>query len=349
MKGIVEIYKTSDDKQELLYSDSNMSLDNFGKTIADIMTTPPSLSGITGASYVLDTSNYTVQAISFGKASNSFRKNAHTFVGSILNTSSVFIATQLFALARETAAGVSSYTPTVDLPSFPNPADQTLEVDTSTLADPIINLSSVGEVLVSGVGHNLNMIPYRTSGAAVSGSYFFVGCYPEGSGTGGSNFLIVSSYDDVSATGDPAAYCQSGVYNSVFNQASSMDTSGFVRAYHVSAETDPISGVIVSSISDFSSTGEVAYKVLVGSGDLGFSNMYGGITNMGLWTVDLKKALAKGATPPYLFAPVNNPFEYRLLAKKVFSQNLTRILDNGANAGSLNYKDLIVVWRISFL
>ena len=75
MRGEVEIWRND----ELLLKEPNMLVDGAGELLADIMTVSPSLSSIedTGASSILDASNYRVQAISFGTGADAFRSNAH--------------------------------------------------------------------------------------------------------------------------------------------------------------------------------------------------------------------------------------------------------------------------------
>ena len=117
----------------------------------------------------------------------------------------------------------------------------------------------------------------------------------------------------------------------------------------------------VSSMSDFSSTGEVQYKITVGSGDVGYSNLYGGIYTMGLWGIDNKASLAEGNTPPYTFSPLNNSRKYKLFAKKSLLDNLCKIQDYPADPnadnpgdgsemapGALAYQDLTIIWKLRF-
>ena len=65
MRGEVEIW----DGDKLLHKESNLLVNGAGELLADIMTVSPSLSGIAdhATSSILDSSNYTIQAISFGK------------------------------------------------------------------------------------------------------------------------------------------------------------------------------------------------------------------------------------------------------------------------------------------
>ena len=75
MRGEVEIW----DGDKLLHKESNLLVNGAGELLADIMTVSPSLSGITdhATSSILDSSNYTIQAISFGKDASAYQYNAH--------------------------------------------------------------------------------------------------------------------------------------------------------------------------------------------------------------------------------------------------------------------------------
>ena len=73
MKGEVEIW----DGDKLIHKESNLLVNGAGEAIADMLTVSPSLSGIPSASALLDTSNYTIQAISFGKDASAYQFNAH--------------------------------------------------------------------------------------------------------------------------------------------------------------------------------------------------------------------------------------------------------------------------------
>jgi len=115
------------------------------------------------------------------------------------------------------------------------------------------------------------------------------------------------------------------------------------------AEQNGTGGLHVSGGIDATNSGTVEYSMIVGSGDVGYSNLYGGIYNMGLWTIDMDESIKAGNTPPYSFGPLNNPRKYKLFATKHLTKNLGYIEDNGTNAGSLNYSDLTIKWRLHFL
>lgn len=121
----------------------------------------------------------------------------------------------------------------------------------------------------------------------------------------------------------------------------------------LTSENQGLGGLHVSGGVDATNSGTVEYSITVGSGDVGYSNLYGGIYNMGLWTIDMDKTLKAGNTPPYSFGPLNNPRKYKLFSTKHLTQNLGYIKDNitetSEDAGALNYSDLTIKWRLHFL
>ena len=75
MRGEVEVWSGDD----LILKEANMLTDGAGELLADIMTVSPSLATIAdpATQAILDASNYTIQAISFGTGPDAFRSNAH--------------------------------------------------------------------------------------------------------------------------------------------------------------------------------------------------------------------------------------------------------------------------------
>ena len=190
---------------------------------------------------------------------------------------------------------------------------------------------------------------------------YYLGCYPEGSSTGGSTFALVSSLDNSAAylglaDASSSPYYVHGTYNSIVNAASSMDVSGFVNMVMSGspgtttgyAMSSTASGLCVSGGADSTNSGIVEYSMLLGSGDVGYSNLYGGIYNMGLWTIDTEASRLAGNSPPYSFGPLDNPRKYKLFATKHLTKNLGYIEDSNTNPGCFNYSDLTIKWRIHF-
>ena len=78
MRGIVEVFKIVDGGlEELLYKEENLVVNQAGQTIVDMLTTPSSTLGIAPA--IMDTSNWVIQAMSFGKDVSAYKVNAHAY------------------------------------------------------------------------------------------------------------------------------------------------------------------------------------------------------------------------------------------------------------------------------
>jgi len=447
MWGEVEIYKG----KTLLYKESNMLVDGAGELLADIMTVSPSLSAIAVAnsdvatSAMLDTSNYTIQAISFGTSRQALQGNAHYMDTStnpitgnqdpaykwraMWNASTSSTRTALTrsgpaALVYMPEAGlvpnikglenVSSYTPEVGMPTYPDPTLSFLEVDGSVSASmPIMIASSfdpgnfgytwapsAAEPLSSvcpGTGQLMNCMPSAIASGVFRHTIFsgaigigtnipfgvssnagiiagsLIGAFPDGSSVPvvdknnaihGSKAYFFSSLDYANL----AAAVYEAHYSGVFNEASSMDASGFVTMVmsgtprtatapgggYVYEMSSTLSGLCISGSNNVSSDGVVEYSLTIGSGDLGMANCYGGIYHLGLWSIDMNKSLRAGNSPPFSFDRLDNPRKYRLFARKGLSKNLCFINDypggsRHAGQGWDNYTDLIIKWRLHFL
>jgi hypothetical protein len=376
MIGKIEIYSNYDNpNRELIYEGNNTIVDGAGEIFADIMCAHTSLSGISDLSSILDTSNYTIQAISFGKDAAGYQRHAHevsTRKGYGAYNPAAGNGIQPRTVLIQPDITVSSYEPSSFgkfLPSFVTPRQTQLELNTltsGTFTNPSQTSNFDLSLIASGItniGHNLNTLAYASDlkdddSISESGLAGLFGCYPAGSGTGGTSAVVVSSEEGVrvgAAGWSDVIY--SGTYNGLFNQVSSMDTSGFVN-FVGSSTVDPqlaagFSGLTVSanltagSPNHLSSTGELAYKVVIGSGDLGLCNLYGGIYNLGLWSMDLCKAL-KNNNPPFAFHPITNEKRYKLFSKKSLLDNICRTKDS-ATAGAFNYEDLTLIWRLFFV
>ena len=388
-----------------------------------MLTTTPSLSGITSASSILDTSNYTIQAMTFGKDREGYKHHAHTdtwsgidysfstgasgtsgasikyqFSGAMVFVSANAIDSIMLVSAGTGGIAASSYFPSGAryniLPSPPTPLDKKLELDSKTIfsdisltsnnvySDPmrtdIADLVASSFARFENVGHNTNVLldevaagfaPYTTlsgtSGKLLQAQGLLQGAFPRGiqhGGTSGAILTDVSQLDTGVGSTNKAVSAVSGNFVGNFNWVSSMDLSGYLgqvynpygvvgSGFTVADHADiQYSGIVVSANSDFSSTGEVVYQTVIGAGDLGFTNLYGGIYNIGLWALDIKESLKSGV-PPYTWNPVSNTRKYKLFSKKSFTKSITHIQDKmpfGVNPGISNYADLTLIWRLYF-
>jgi hypothetical protein len=366
MRGEFEVW----DSDKLVYKDHNMLCDGAGKTLADIMTVSPSFSGIEdhATSSILDASNYTIQAISFGKGSDSFRTNAHIYdadelaylVETLFATS--FGATGIWALATSSTlsfwpgnSGQDCYAAQPVAAATAGSPDMTvLENDTSIS-------STVGGIEVSSVfpgnGQLTNFLPSAIMSSMMEDTVFsatvsgyvaasLLGCFSDGSS--------VHVDDRSRSLWPPGGVRKSLPSTGFFNEVSSMDVSGFVNMVMSSVPnpgydmSSPASGLTLSANSDFSSNGIVEYSVGLGPGDSGQANVYGGIYSLGLWTIDVQQSLINGNTPPFGFSVLNNPRKYRLFARKDLSKSLTNQDWSSANPDQ-NWPELTIKWRLHFL
>ena len=351
MKGEVEVWGGG----KLLLKQSNMITDGAGKLLADIMTVSPSLRTIedVATSSILDASNYTIQAISFGTGSDAFRSNGHVWNG---QKNSIWSASAFPEIGLGQKGNVALLTSnrfdgditTVDqpsdpgLPSSPNPTRSDLEENTNVNANIAgVDVSSV----FPGNGQLVNFFPSAIASSMTEDTVYsgtvntgkistILGAFPEGSSVSTYYKNRVIYFEETSSG------LSVETEGSYFNEASSMDVSGFVN---VVSGLDSREVVTVSSDADFSSNGVVEYAVTLSKSDVLFAHAYGGIYHLGLWAIDMNASLLNGNTPPFPFSVLNNPRKYRLFCRKGTSVDLTKI-DNVTL-----YEDLKIKWRLRFL
>lgn len=369
MKGIVEIYRG----EKLIHKEDNLIVDGASETLADILTISPTLADIPSASSILDASNYTIQAISFGKGEEAFGRNGHYFTEdkkAYLESLGIeCVITSSGPVLNGSNLPTSGYLPDDDLPSHPDPLDTMLEKDVKFSSDASSlnnycklkgqNLNALnqdnGDVLTNG-----QLVGILGGVGAASGFIYasMVGCYPASEADGGTLFYMFSSVDG-SASQDPSDLIFSATLNGGFNSASSMDQDGFVQMIMSSVPngsyslSSSFSGLTISANSDFSTNGEVMYEVMIASGDARCANLYGGITRMGLWTLDPKTSVAEGNNPPYARGPLNTTRNYRLFSSKTLNTDITASFPGNESpalgAATVAEEDTKVIWRLKFL
>jgi len=276
------------------------------------------------------------------------------------------------------------------LPKYPDPMDTSLELSTATMYEVATeNWGGTGTTAATSgglqMGQNLNMM----CGASghLRPSDVFMGCYapnygmeyffvnaawknPDGAFTGASSSEIGARIQG--DNGGSAKYVGSGHFNSV----SSMDNRGFLigRTRQEMLQSNDhqnvmvVSGACASSLkrvdpahtlasSIMIKSPAVAHTFTVSAPDAAFTNFYGGIHHLGLWTFDIEKNSGKGVLPPYnivLDGFGNSNKEYKLFAKKMFVRNLVENSDYESGdpavdyAGHLNHNDLYIRWKVSF-
>lgn len=165
IRGFVQVIQAAGTPdEEILFSENNMIVDGAAETIATMMTIPPDLSSVSSASSIYDTSNFTIQAVSLGKAPIQYYLNAHRLTGPEKYGREASGQVWVSGIG---ASGVSSYVPLPYLPTSPSPYDSALvdftdpnfklaysNVAVSTFYD-VLNYTNVSG-LPFGWGDNIN-------------------------------------------------------------------------------------------------------------------------------------------------------------------------------------------------
>lgn len=299
-----------------------MILDKAGEIIVDILTLSPSLAKIPSASAILDTSNFTFQAISYGKDASAFSYHAHQYDGD-----SPYFATLSYeptSVSSYHSSAIASALPFYKLlPEYPHPHNTRLEQKRC--------MTVKGGVSGLDVGHCANHVIHPT----LSSTYWKLGCFPP---SGGVNYYVVKNLND-----PVGSFVFSGSLSGAYNTYGIMDSSGFLtfaplNGYQgASAATLGLftSGALITPQSDFSSTGKVPITWRLDAGDAGALLLFGGVYHLGLWCLDVTAMLNDGHKPPFAFNPLNNIRKYRLFAKKTFNRDLLYINDGTGPAAGI--------------
>lgn len=329
-----------------------MIVDGLGELIIDALTANRSLASIPSASAILDTSNYTFHAITYGKDADGFRQHGHV----ILAPSG--LDNGIIKVLSYQSASVSSYQTSATayalresyklMPDSPKPMDIRLE-GKSTIPNYSSGVPNLGHCLNSAMDQNL------------SGFSHLIGCYPRP--TLGTNYWVVSS-----ASNPAGSVLYSGTLYSTYNYDKTMDASGFLTfagsstQSHINLYNSFIAnyGVVRVPLSDFPN--KIRLRWYLGDGDAGALLLFGGVYHIGLWALDLKEILKQGYNPPFAFNALNNIRKYKLVAKKTFNRDLLYLNDYSASSGfrhsfDFNFKNsngslwggVNLVWDIYFV
>lgn len=370
MRGVVEIWRGD----EKILEGPNMLVDGAGALLADIMTVSPSLSGVEdqATSSILDASNYMIQAMSFGTASEAFQKSSrdlfdHPYLK--LERMEQVVRTIQRTGLRETGAFRT-------IPKFIDPDNPSvyplsgivndLFVDSLDPSIPVLatNTNVSATVPIDGVdiaissifpgnGQHVNFMPSAIRNAVTSSTVFstsaeivgaLMGSFPGGDGDPGGAVYFTSPFDGQVGIG----HLSSGSFP---NSVSSMDVSGFLTTAMSSVPdgakypmVDIASGLCLSAPIEQTNQGFpfVEYSTMLSKDDVHSLNWFGGIFSLGLWTIDIKQSLLNGNTAPFAFSVLDNPRKYKLFCRKISSKDLTYI------DKFIHYQDLTIKWRIHF-
>jgi hypothetical protein len=311
-----------------------MFTQGFGEVLTDLLTVNPALADLPSASAILDTSNYTFNAITYGKDAQGFNFHGHTVSStqyvngdSSLGVSGYNSGTLAVRAYNETNPGSYYFSSTYaqfsstynSVPRYPSPYDRRLEIEsTSTTNVSAFPYASA----LPDVGHYSNL---AVGDENVSGLWNIVGGFPP-SGDSGA-WLLLFNDEGLQVSGN-----LSGVYN----EFGLVDSSGFVKINEASGLDNGLSsltntqgGALSGGPCVFSgqtgvavSSGESLLAVVPQLGDAAALAAFGGISHIGVWCLDLKGMLASGLMPPYSWDHLNNNRQYKLVSKVTFWDNL---------------------------
>jgi hypothetical protein len=340
-----------------------MFVQGFGEVLTDVFTVNPAIADLPSASAILDASNYTFQAVTFGKESDGFSRHSHAVSSTqridfnaassisgydsgvllIVNkgssdpssTSSYVVSAEYDTPAFRKAVTTSSYYNSV--PNDPFPSDTRLERG-STLSTNLSSFSAVvgGEIAVSSLP-NLGHYPNAILNPQLSSIWNKVGGFaPSG---GASAFFYDKDETIVFET----------TLSGAFNTSGLMDKNGYltVSPDSASAGVNYTQGAIVtSSVDTLVTNGQLILRASVSGGDAISLVSFGSFKHVGVYCLDMQQMLSTGLMPPYDWDALNNNRKYKLVAKSTILDN-PLVHRDVAPAGSSNVESGLAHWLAS--
>ena len=312
-----------------------MITQGFGETLTDALTANPALADLPSASAILDTSNYTFQAVTFGKDAQGFQgfhshewstagyidnnpaSGVSSYDGFLILVDNFFKGGWLISPSSYVTSSVYSYFSSTynSVPNDPSPLDTRLErgsTKNSTLSN-FYNYSAIPDL-----GHYINPI----IDPSISGAWNKIGGYPI-SGVVPSSILFATI---------PTSFWVDA--SGFFNANEVLDNHGYLTVSPSSVE-DAVNfskGAVMTS-SLLVSSGKVAIDTVIERSDAAFLAAFGGVKHVGVYCLDLKEMLASGLLPPYEWATLNTTRKYRLVAKVTSLFDFLFHRDWGTNSG----------------
>ena len=344
-----------------------MFTQGFGEVITDMLTMDPAFAGLPAASAILDTSNYTFQAVTYGKDAEGFNYHGHSVSTTQYidddssNDASGYNDGFLVVINYSESSAVSSYDvsatyrqfsgledwrvpggaymdkPYNPIPQYPALTDLRLE-SKSTKTTNASSFSSAP--LLPDTGHYANPAVDEN----LSSIWNVVGGFPP---SGNTVKYILFSANSSGVNGpfsEPPSAIASYTLSGVYNENGVVDKNGFVTISPeptnslLSSVAVPLQGgglekgpCIFSSqppgLPNTINKAEVYLAVVPQLGDAAALALFGGVKHLGVWCLDLKSMLASGLTPPYAWNHLNNIRKYKLVAKVTFWDNLMMHFD----------------------
>ena len=306
-----------------------MFVQGFGEVLADVLTVNPALADLPSASAILDTSNYTFQAVTFGKDAEGFTQHSHVvsavnYVGdnsasgasgydsgilTIINYGSDLPAAASAASSYVVSATYEKFSSTYNsVPNDPSPLDRRLERG-STLSNNLTTSTASGSFTsaLPDLGHYVNAV----IDPQLSAVWNKVGGFAASSGN------VYRFFDK------DGSYVYSGTLASQYNTSSLMDKDGYLTVSPSSAADSPNYGLgaVLSEANYPTSAGNLRLNVQVSQCDLVTLVSFGSVKHLGVYCLDLKEMLKSGLIPPYSWDALNNNRKYKLVAKVTILDN----------------------------
>lgn len=296
-----------------------MFLTGFGETIVDILTVNPEFEDLASASSILDTSNYTFHAVTFGKDSDGFNFHAHTIVtteyidnnpnndASSFNAGLLVVSSQVpdspYLGSYNVSANQEYFSATYNsVPNYPSVTDTRLERgSTATKAAEVFSAT------IPDLGH----YPNAWVDPDLKPAWNVLGSFAPPSSAGEFYYLYNA--------GAAQAYFE---LSGMFNHYGLADKDGYVTVNQTSGISntgvkDNLSGgpCIFSSVGFHPSGGTVNLGAALQRSDAACLALFGGVNHIGVYCLDTRSMLSEGLTPPYEWNYLNNNRKYKLVGK----------------------------------
>lgn len=332
-----------------------MFVQGFGEVLADVMTVNPAIADLPSASSILDTSNYTFQAVTFGKDSDGFTHHSHAvsttqYVNGNSASGASGYDSGIFTVvnyASDAANGASSYIVSGtyaqfsatynSVPNNPSPLDRRLERGSTSST----NLSSYQYAsALPDLGHYAN----AALDSQLSAIWNKVGAFAPSTA---SDWYLYDKDKDLVVTGTVTSY---------FNSNGLVDKDGYLTVKNAAAETTaapyPDGAVLYSATTSFEiSEGILGLNANIDGNDALTLVSFGSIKHMGVYCLDLKQMLASGLMPPYSWDALNNNRKYKLVAKSTILDDPLTHRDVASQSGlgfARKLNDTLLTFKFDF-
>ena len=172
--------------------------------------------------------------------------------------------------------------------------------------------------------------------------------------------MLISSYEGDFQADPSANFIVYGERISGYNDLNNIDYRGYITTKYNETNPSIYGNCYVSGSTSNDLTGVVSQcsqptvtiATQIPANDLATLNLYGGIHHIGLWNMDSPEALKNNAAPLMVGNTFINtttgitPQEYKLFAKKSFTNNLCSNQDDGGSAGFNNHQNLKIQWTL---